>query len=546
MKNKRIFSLVTCLCLAIPAVFAQFNFNLPKTKNAAPIPSLQRVLTIQDMVHEYDLNPYTASYNSEAQLFTALYEGLFSYDPITLDPVNAICETYKISRNKMRWTFTLRKGLKFSDGSPLNASAIRNSWLSLLATKNAPFASLIDCIEGAEAYRTGKGSADDVRIIVRDEETLVVHLTEPTEHFPRILCHHAFSAVSKKKNVFSGPFVISSYSNGELKMVKNMNYRDAAAVQLPGITIRQGDDAKENAHLFNTGEADWVTGDVEVEKILNKDSINIAGEFGTTFLFFKQSKKIWNTQEFRTALLEAVPYDELRKDYAVKANSLVYPLSGYPSVIGWDDYDPEDALELMNIARKKVGLSSSDILKINFSIMDLDYMKSWTEVLKKAWAPLGVELVVSVDGNFTTYVNKIKNSPADLFMYSWIGDFADPTTFLELFRSNSTLNVSGYKNSRYDELLKQAAGTAKQKDRFAILAEAEQVILDDAEIIPISHPVCMHVINTNVIGGWKSNALDIHPFKYLYIKAEETDVPNLVSYPLPPLPEKGRLPSSRL
>ena len=329
-------------------------------------------------------------------------------------------------------------------------------------------------------------------------------------------------------------------------MVKNMNYRDAAAVQLPGITIRQGDDAKENAHLFNTGEADWVTGDVEVEKILNKDSINIAGEFGTTFLFFKQSKKIWNTQEFRTALLEAVPYDELRKDYAVKANSLVYPLSGYPSVIGWDDYDPEDALELMNIARKKVGLSSSDILKINFSIMDLDYMKSWAEVLKKAWAPLGVELVVSVDGNFTTYVNKIKNSPADLFMYSWIGDFADPTTFLELFRSNSTLNVSGYKNSRYDELLKQAAGTAKQKDRFAILAEAEQVILDDAEIIPISHPVCMHVINTNVIGGWKSNALDIHPFKYLYIKAEETDVPNLVSYPLQPLPEQGHLPSSRL
>ncbi len=546
MKNKRIFSLAACTCLVAAAAFAQFSFTIPKTKNTAPDPSLQRVLTIRDMVHEYDLNPYTASYNSEAQLFTALYEGLFSYDPITLDPVNAICESYKISRNKTRWTFTLRKGLKFSDGSPLNASAIRDSWLALLSTRNAPFASLIDCIEGAEAYRSGKGSAEDVRIIVRDEETLVVHLTEPTEHFPRILCHHAFAAVSKKKNVFSGPFVISSYTNGELNMVKNKNYRDAAAVQLPGITIYQGEDAKENAHLFNTGAADWVTGDVEVEKILNKDSINIAGEFGTTFLFFKQSKKIWNTQEFRTALLEAIPYDELRKDYAVKATSLVYPLSGYPSVTGWDDYDLEDALELMNIARKKAGLSSSDILKITFSIMDLDYMKSWAEVLKKAWEPLGVELVVSVDGNFTTYVNKIKKSPADLFMYSWIGDFADPTTFLELFRSNSTLNVSGYNNSRYDELLKLAAGTAKQKDRFVILAEAEQVILDDAEIIPISHPVCMHIINTNVIGGWKGNALDIHPFKYLYIKSVETALPNLVSFPLRPSLVQERLPDSHL
>ena len=546
MNNKRIFSFAVCFGLAFTAAFAQFNFSIPKTKNTAPVPSLQRVLTIQDMVHEYDLNPYTASYNSEAQLFTALYEGLFSYDPITLDPVNAICETYKVSRDKQRWTFSLRKGLKFSDGSPINASAIRNSWLALLATRNAPFASLIDCIEGAEAYRTGKGSAEDVGIIVRDEETLVVYLNEPTEHFSRILCHHSFAAVSKKKNVFSGPFVISSYTNGEIKLVKNMNYRDAAAVQLPGITIRQGDDAKENAHLFNTGDADWVTGDVDVEKILNKDSINIAGEFGTTFLFFKQSKKIWNTKEFRTALLEAIPYDELRKDYAVKATSLVYPLSGYPSVVGWDDYDIEDAIELMNIARKKAGLTSTDTLKITFSIMDLDYMKNWAEVLKKAWAPLGVELNISIDGNFTTYVNKIKNSSADLFMYSWIGDFADPTTFLELFRSNSTLNVSGYNNSRYDDLLKQAAATAKQKDRFAILAEAEQVILDDAEIIPISHPVCMHVINTNVIGGWKSNALDIHPFKYIYIKQPETELPNLVSYPLQLLPGQECLPNSHL
>jgi len=546
MKNKRIFSLGASLCFGITVAFAQYNFTIPKAKDSTPIPSLQRVLNVQDMVHEYDLNPYTASYNSEAQLFTALYEGLFSYDPITLDPVNAICESYKISRNKKRWTFNLRKGLKFSDGSSLNASAIRDSWLALLATRDAPFASLIDCIEGAEAYRMGKGSVEDVHIIARDENTLVVHLNEPTEHFPRILCHHAFSAVSSKKNVYSGPFVISSYTEGELKLVKNKYYRDAAAVQLPGITIRQGDDEKENAHNFNTGDVDWVTGNVDVEKILNKDSINIAGEFGTTFLFFKQSKKIWNNQEFRTALLEAIPYDELRKDYAVKATSLVYPISGYPSVVGWDDYDPEDAIELMDIARKKAGLTSADTFRITFSIMDLDYMKKWAEILKKAWAPLGVELLVSIDGNFSEYISKIKESSADLFMYSWIGDFADPTTFLELFRSNSSLNVSGYKSSKFDALLKQASATEKQRDRFAILAEAEQVILDDAEIIPISHPVCMHVINTDIVGGWKSNALDIHPYKYLYIKPEETVVPNLVSFPLRPLLGQEHLPDSRL
>lgn len=533
MKIKSFISVLALTGLLAASAAAQLNLNFSQPKNTAPDSSLQRAITIVDTVHTYDLNPYTATFNSEAQLFTALYEGLFSYDPVTLDPVNAICESYKISRNKKRWTFNLRKDLKFSDGSPINASAIRASWLALLATKNAPFASLIDCIEGAEAYRTGKGTQDDVRIVVRDEQTLVVYLREPAEHLPRILCHHSFAAVSKKANVFSGPYKVNSYKSNVLSLVKNTNYRDAKAVQIPAVNIIQSDDPEENSFLFNTGAADWVTAEVNAEKILNKEALNVTGEFGSTFLFFKQSKKIWNTQEFRTALLEAVPYDELRKDYVVKASSLVYPLTGYPSVTGWDDYNPDDALELMNMARAKAGLSPSDTFKITFSIMDLEYMKNWAQILKEAWAPLGVDLAIQVEGNFAAYTSNIKNSNADLFMYSWIGDFADPTTFLELFRSNSSLNVSGYRSGKFDELLKKAASTQKQSERFSVLAEAEQFLLDDAEIIPISHPICLHVINTAQLGGWKSNALDIHPFKYFYIKPIESTLPNLVSYPVP-------------
>ena len=128
MKIKSFISVLALTGLLAASAAAQLNLNFSQPKNAAPDSSLQRAITIVDTVHTYDLNPYTATFNSEAQLFTALYEGLFSYDPVTLDPVNAICESYKISRNKKRWTFNLRKDLKFSAQNLLTGQLTDRQW----------------------------------------------------------------------------------------------------------------------------------------------------------------------------------------------------------------------------------------------------------------------------------------------------------------------------------------------------------------------------------------------------------------------------------
>src|SRR5574344_1053383 len=107
-------------------------------------PAFQDNFTIIDSVHEYDLNPHTSSYSSEAQLLTGLYEGLFSYDPITLEPQPALAIDYRISRDKLRWTFTIRPDAQFSDGSPITAETFRDAWLALIATPDASYASLLD------------------------------------------------------------------------------------------------------------------------------------------------------------------------------------------------------------------------------------------------------------------------------------------------------------------------------------------------------------------------------------------------------------------
>lgn len=504
-----------------------FAYNFSADEETGPFQEEQRNVVIYDNLSNYDLNPHTASFTSEAQILTGLYEGLFSYDPVTLEAIPAICTSYKISRDKKRWTFTLRENAKFSDGSLITAQTIRDSWISLLENKNAPFASMIDFISGAKEFRNGLTSAENVKIEVRDEHTLVVRLDECAAHFPKLLCHHAFAAVSKNPNVYSGAFYLESYQSNTLIMRKNFNYWGSSGVLIPGIIVVQSDDYEENAYNFNVGKADWITGNANVQKIINKNSIQVSAAFGTTYLFFKINNEPWDKKEIRNALLEAIPYENLRSKYSVPATTLVYPLAGYNSVIGLDEYDEKEALEMMKLAREKYEIPQDERLSLVFACTTDSFQNDWAQILKQAWEPLGVDLIVQTTSPYL-YNSSIPSWNADLFTYSWIGDFADPLAFLELFRSDSSLNVAHYKNSDFDNALIEASRCDSVLEQYKFLGKAEQNLLDDGMIIPIMHPVELHIIDLLMIGGWQTNALDIHPLKYLFIKHKNLKLPNMI------------------
>lgn len=477
----------------------------------------QRPFVIVDNVHSYDLNPHTASYSNEAQVFTALYEGLFSYDPITLEPRNALCTEYKISRDKKKYTFTITDNAFFSDGTAITAQTVRTSWLKLLAQPDAPFSSFLDCIEGAVDFKAGKISADDVRIQAKDDSTLTVKLKEPTAQFLTLLCHHSLVAVSESENVYSGPFVVKSYNSNGLILEKNEYYREKEKIRISEIKILQSDDSKENAYLFNAGKADWIMGYADNEILIEKNSIHANETFGTTYIFFKTKNEPWDKIEFRQALLEAIPYDKLRENYFSQAATLVPNLEGYSCPYGIDSYDLENAIEMMDDARKKYNIPKDEKLSIVFATYENELLDFYFNTLKEAWEPLGVVLQKQTVPH-QIYNHNIPQWNADLFLYSWLGDYADPYAFLELFKGNNSLNVSGYFNEKYDALLSKAASTIKADERYEILSEAEQVLLDDNVIIPIGYSVAYNIINLNEVGGWIYNALDIHPLKYIFLK----------------------------
>lgn len=506
-----------------------------KASNSAIKDSLQRNFTILSAQQNWNLDIHTATYSSEAQILDSLYEGLFSYDPKTLEPLPALAESYKISRDKKRWTFTLRENAQFSDGEKITAYTVRSSWLALLHTQNAPYASLLDCIKGAADYRNGKIGEADVGITARNEKTLVVTLVTPTAHLAKLLCHHAFAVCKVNAqgetdtSVFSGAFKIKENTSSSLVLSKNEAYWDAKNVHLPQITISQSNDIKENAWSFNDGSADWISGMVDTNALLNKGAIRISAIFGTEYLFFSCKNKPWNDADFRNALLTAVPWTELRKTGLMKATTLIYPLAGYQGVDGLTETSLEDAQEMMADARKKLGIPQNEKLSITFGISAVsERQKSQAEILKEAWEPLGVELKIQTTPE-DRYVDSIPGWNADLFSYSWIGDFADPIAFLELFRANSTLNPSRWQNEKFEELIQKANESTDNGEHYKLLAQAEQLLLDSGEVLPITHSISLHAVNLQQVGGWYVNALDIHPFKYLYLKEIKVEsAPNVI------------------
>ncbi len=515
---------------------------LQETAEPEVNPELQKNFIIVEPARIHELNPQITSYASDSQILTGLYEGLFSYNPLTLEPQYAIAKDYRVSRDKKRMQFIIREDARFSNGQKITAQDVRDSWLSLLSTPQAPYASLLDIIRGAAEFRRGEIPAGEVGIYANDENTLSVYLNRPANYLPKVLCHSAFSVIHRNPDVYSGAFVLDDMNEKQIVLKKNPQYWDAANTHIEQITFIQSSGADETTWLFNDGQVDWVIADLNPEKLLNKSAIRMDAEFGTAYYFFKTSRakaadeygvkktSVWDYPEFRNAILEAVPWDVLRGNPIVPATTFVYPLPGYPTVQGFDYTDEREALNKMNEARRKYDIPADQKLKLTFELTQYVLTEEKIEAFRKALEPLGVELVIK-EVPVQTYLPGVKKSDSDLFAYTWIGDFADPLAFLELFSSTSTLNDSGWSNSRYDELLEKAA-VVGESERLKLLAEAETILLDNGLIIPLYHPVSFNILNLAEVGGWAPNSFDLHPLKYLYKKEPVVKkLNNVVKYP---------------
>ena len=535
-KIKKYASAFICAALLLTPVFSQeFDFWSQETAPEQPPQELQQNFIIVEPVRVHELNPQITNYSSDSQILNGLYEGLFTLSPVSLEPQYAIAKEFKISRDKKRWSIILRDDAYFSNGEKITAEAVRDSWLRMLANPASPYSSLFDIVRGAEAFRNGQADFSEVGIYATAENVLSIYLNSPANYLPKILCHTAFSITHSNPEVYSGPYELEIYTERKYILKKNPYYWDKGNVTLERITFVQSENADDNTYYFNTGAVDWITSNVNQQKLLDLSSFQLNATFGTGFLYFKMSGRkpagskcspVWDYPEFRNAVLEAFPWEEIHKKYLIPATTLVYPLSGYPQIDGFDYTDEIEASLRMKDAREKYGVPEEEIIPLYMHVFENEFTEEDEKLLREALEPLGIALYITKVPSYL-YYSTIAEADADILVTSWIGDFADPLAFLELFRGGSTMNESGWKNAQFDGLLEQAA-VAGETERLELLGAAENILLDEGMVLPLYRSVSSSVVDLDEVGGWYTNAFDVHPLKYLYKKQPKFNGANVV------------------
>jgi peptide/nickel transport system substrate-binding protein/oligopeptide transport system substrate-binding protein len=494
--------------------------------------ALQRdELTISFAKADVELDPRRSYIASEAQLFTGLYEGLFSYHPVNLEPVPGAAERWEVSEDKKTWTFTIRNDAAYSNGDRLRAEDFRAAWISLLdPRRESPYSGLFDVIQGAWDYRTGKVSDPSaVGIKTEGDQTLIVRLISPASFFPLMLCHHSFSPVhpsmlekedwSAAPPLSNGPFYILEQEVSEggldkLVLAKNNHYWDSPRVSLNRIIILYTENDDDASALWNSGQARWIAGNVNLETLTDRSGIIINVMFATHYYFIRSAEKPWSDYRVRRALILALPWGKMREGYSLPATTLIHPIQGYPEIEGLDLTDVDEALRLLDEAGFPKGEGLPELV---LRISPSPDAARLGELMALAWKEkLGAAVRIEVVP-YRFYLDSLKEEGYTVGASSWIGDFADPYTFLQIWRRDSNLNDARLDDADYEALIEKSM-LQEGKERLNTLAEAEKLLLDRGTIIPISYSPALNIVDTGELDGWYPNALDIHPFKYLAFK----------------------------
>jgi peptide/nickel transport system substrate-binding protein/oligopeptide transport system substrate-binding protein len=517
----------------------------PDYAETRPRAAVRDELTAAFSRGEVELDFRSSYLASEAQLFTALYEGLFSYHPYTLEPVPALAAKWVQSEDKKQWTFTLRENAAYWNGDPVRAEDFRNAWVSLLdPARDSPYSSLFDIIEGAMDYRLGKNTdAASVGVSAADDKTLVVRLNAPASFFPSMLCHHSFSPIhpsmvdktdwSRERPLSNGPFYIEEFEEDHILLVKNERYWDAGKVSLNRIILKYCETGEDASALWNSGEARWISGEVNLEALTDRSGITVNALFATHYYFIRSAEKPWDDYRVRQALMLALPWEELRQGYALPAKTLIFPIPGYPDVEGLNDTNLEEAARLLDEAGYPKGIGLPDLI---IRITPSPEAERIARLLASSWTEkLGMSVKIDVIP-YQRYFQALKRNDYQVGFTTWIGDFADPYTFLQMWRRDSNLNDARYNDADYEKLIDRSMAEEGEQ-RWTTLAEAEKLLLNRGSVLPIAYSPALNIIDTNEIDGWFPNVLDIHPFKYFSFRSY-SPLPGVVQArrPEPPFP----------
>ena len=493
------------------------------------------------------LDPALITGQPEGRIATALFEGLTAFDAAA-HPQPGVAEKWEISKDGQVYTFHLRHNARWSNGDPVTAKDFVASWKRTLAPETASeYSYQLYYLKNGKAFNEGtlKNFAE-VGVRAIDDFTLVVTLENPTPFFID-LC--AFSTllpvhiptveregdqwIKPGKIVSNGPYRLESWRiNDRIRLVKDSNYWDRDHVSMQTIDVLPISKANTAYNFYASGIADLMMDKGLVPTPLLNDlrkrpDFHSAPFLGTYFLRFNCSPHSLGharnpfsdarvRKAFSLVIDKPLLVEKISRAGEVPASSLVPPgTAGYQPPHGLSR-DVAQAQRLMVEAGYPGG---KDFPQLTYLYSEGELNEGIAVELQGMLKhDLGVKINL-LRQEWKVYLRSMSSLDYDLCRASWVGDYRDPNTFLDMFLTNGGNNRTGWSSPEYDRLIDAAAREADPQKRFDQFRKAEYLLIsDEAPICPLFFYVGVQFYDGSKLGGIEANLLDEHPLKAMFWK----------------------------
>lgn len=502
---------------------------------ATPAATGEKVLSVQIGPDPETIDPALNSAVDGGNMLLHSFECLLVVgEDGTLQPGQA--ESYEVSEDGLTWTFHLREGLKWSDGTALTANDFVYSWKRVCDPEvAAPYAeTVLGMVEGYDDAIAG--NLDALAVEAVDDTTLVVHLSSACSYFGSLAAFATLSpvqqatveangdawAIAAETYVSNGPFYVTDWVPGShITMSKNPNYWNADAIKLDAIKFNLIEDANASYSAYQTGEV-LMAKDVPTEEIPSLEGnpeFHVEPIIGTYYISLNLNNEAFADARVRQALSLAI-------DREYVANTLMqgtYSAAGNFMGPGWVDTDGSEFMDNANGGQPYIDNSDYDgnlekakalmaeagypdgegFPAISYTTNDSGYHKVVAEYLQQAWKELGVELEVNIV-EWASFTPMRRSGDYDVARNGWVGDYSDPSNMIELFYSTNGNNDGKFNNAEFDAAIDLSRTTLDTAERSAALHQAEDILMEEAGCIPIAYYNDFWVQSEKITGSWHS------------------------------------------
>ena len=512
--------------------------------------------TVQYGSNPETLDPALNSAIDGANTIITIFEPLLLINENN-EVVGGQAESWETSEDGLTWTFTMRDGLKWSDGTDLNAKDFEYSFKRMVDPNTAaPYAEtclgMIDGFEEAAGFPDADGNPtaepnpDALNVKASDDgKTLTIVLSYPCSYFDKMAAFATMSPVqqatveangdawctSPDTFVSNGPYMITDWTPSErIVLTKNPNYVggwDNSKIVSDTITLLLLEDSSAAFAAYNSGEAQLIK-DVPTDEIPSLTKAEDGGDFyvdtilGTYYVSLNLQRDAFKDAKVRKALSLAIDRDYvantiMQGTYSA-ADSIVGPgivdESGYFHDNGNAPYISADYEANLAEAKKlleEAGYPNGEgYPTIEYSTNDAGYHVPLAEYLQQAWGDLGITLTIN-KMEWSSFTPARRAGEYDVARNGWVMDYNDPSNMLDLFCSGNGNNDGKYSNPDFDAAI-DASRVADSAEHFAQLHKAEDILMEDMGCLPIAYYNDYWLQSPTLKGTWHS------PYGYWYLQ----------------------------